>query len=124
MRRSTNIVAEITSKLIVEGSYEYSVGYSWHCDGCSLQEKSAFWIQNFGMHVLVPLFLYQLFKTELCTFHKFTVNSFLFLVFSLPIFSSPSALGSFLAPDWVLSCSAPPWCIIGVGVGWEFFQFN
>ncbi|XLR47665.1 hypothetical protein S83_032325, partial [Arachis hypogaea] len=38
------------------------------------QKKSAFWIQNFGMHVLVPLFLYQLLEAELYTFHKVTVN--------------------------------------------------
>ncbi|QHN92104.1 uncharacterized protein DS421_17g580790 [Arachis hypogaea] len=42
--------------------------------GLWLQEKNAFWIQNFGMHVLVPLFLYQLLEAELCTFHKVTVN--------------------------------------------------
>ncbi|XP_015969800.1 uncharacterized protein LOC107493224 [Arachis duranensis] len=89
MRRSTNIVAEITSKLIVEEAKFCDIqekrgtarGFSLSHLGVGStsmveggQEKSAFWIQNFGMHVLVPLFLYQLLEAESCTFHKVTVN--------------------------------------------------
>ncbi|XP_016186362.1 uncharacterized protein LOC107628068 [Arachis ipaensis] len=54
-------------------------GFQFKPPGCWvplpwLKEKSAFWIQNVGMHVLVPLFLYQLLEADLCTFHKVTVN--------------------------------------------------